>query len=79
MKENLFSLRYKIASLSKSNDWSAADVEKVCKTLRNNKARDEMGLIYELFKPSYAGKDVYISLTKMFNLIKRELKIQEYF
>ena len=38
-----------------------------------------MGLIYELFKPSYAGKDVYISLTKMFNLIKRELKIPEYF
>ena len=48
-------------------------------TLRNSKARDEMGLIYELFKPSYAGKDVYLSLTKMFNLIKRELKIPEYF
>ena len=79
MKENLFALRYKIASFSKSNDWSAADVEKVCKTLRNSKARDEMGLIYELFKPSYAGKDVYLSLTKMFNLIKRELKIPEYF
>ena len=79
MKENLFNIRFEVASLSKSDNWSVEELEKVCKSLKNRKARDELGFIYELFKPSHAGKDVYLSLTKMFNSIKEELKIPDYF
>ena len=35
--------------------------------------------IYELFKPPFAGSDVFNSLTKLFNLIKKELLIPEFF
>ena len=35
--------------------------------------------MYELFKPPYAGPDVYKSLIKMFNSIKQQLEIPEFF
>ena len=79
MKESLFNMRYEIGSLTKSGNWTSDEVEKVCKSLHNSKARDELGLVYELFKPPYAGKDVYQSLTKMFNGMKSDLKIPNYF
>jgi hypothetical protein len=55
-KEKLFKLRYEISSLTKSEDWT---VQKICKSLKNSKARDECGLVYELFKEPYAGSDVW--------------------
>ena len=79
LKENLFDLRYQIASLTKTENWEVEKLEKICKSLKNSKARDEAGLVYELFKPPYAGRDVYESLTKLFNLAKKELSIPEFF
>ena len=79
LKEQLFDLRFQIASLTKSDDWKVEQVAKVCKTLKNSKARDEAGLVYELFKPPFAGSDLYDSLTKLFNLAKQELAIPEFF
>ena len=38
-----------------------------------------MGMVYELFKPPYAGNDIYQSLTKMFNEIKQQLQIPTFF
>ena len=67
MKETLFNMRFEIASYKQSDNWSADQVEKICKSLHNSKARDELGLVYELFKPPFAGQDVYQSLAKMFN------------
>ena len=55
------------------------DVEKICKSLKNSKARDECGLVYELFKPPYAGKDIFQSLTELFNLIKLEVEVPDFF
>ena len=60
-------------------DWKTEKIKKLCKSLKNSKARDECGLVYELFKPPYAGPDVYESLTKLFNLAKKELSIPEFF
>jgi hypothetical protein len=54
-------------------------VVKVCKSLKNRKARDELGLVHELFKPPYAGNDVYLSLSKMFSEIKHHLRIPTFF
>ena len=79
MKENLFNLRYELASKNKSKNWDLNKIEKVCKSLKNSKARDELGIIYELFKPPMAGKDIYQSLMKMFNLIKKELIAPDFF
>ena len=50
-----------------------------CKSLKNRKARDECGFIYELFKKPFAGSDVFQSLTKMFNLIRDELVTPDFF
>ena len=79
LKENLFNIRYELASKNKSVNWDVTKIEKVCKALKNSKARDECGLIYELFKPPFAGQDVYNSLMKMFNLIKKELVVPDFF
>ena len=51
----------------------------MCKSRKNSKARVEEGLVYELFKPPYAGQDIYQSLTKLFNLSKEELDIPDFF
>ena len=47
------------------------------KSLKNNKARDAHGHVYELFK--YGGKDLKLSILKMFNLIKEKQEYPEIF
>ena len=47
--------------------------------MKNGKARDECGLVYELFKAPYAGPDVFNSLTKLFNLTKKELVVPDFY
>ena len=79
MKECLFDIRYQISKWIKSDDWKVEQIEKVCKSLKNRKARDECGFIYELFKKPFAGSDVFQSLTKMFNLIRDELVTPDFF
>ena len=79
MKDKLFDLRYELSSKNKSEDWDNEDIEKICNSLKNSKARDESGLVYELFKKPYAGPDIYQSLRKMFNLSKKELNIPDFF
>ena len=79
LKENLFQLRYQLARQDKSKPWEVKDIEKICKALKNSKARDECGLVYELFKQPYAGQDIFKSLTKLFNLIKYEVEVPDFF
>ena len=45
-------------------------LKKVLKTLKNGKARDAHGHMYELFKNG--GNDLKLSLLKLFNLVKNE-------
>ena len=51
-----------------SEDWSEEDLEKVLKSLNNNKARDAHGHNYEIFK--YGGKDLKRSLLYFCNGVK---------
>ena len=53
LKEYLFNIRKKIAQNEVSRDWNTSDLEKVLKNLKNDRARDAYGHIYELFK--YGG------------------------
>ena len=78
MKDLLFKLRYEIEFYDKSEKWSLENLSKVCSSLKNNKARDSDGLVYELFKPSKCGPDTLISILHMFNSIKSTLNIPEF-
>ena len=74
LKETLFHLRLRKSAEIKSKNWTAPQIQTVCKKLKNNKARDESGFIFELFKTPLAGPDIVNSLTAMFNRIKSNLK-----
>ena len=50
LQEYLFELRCEVAKMKVSNDWTEEDLEKVLKSLKNNKARDAHGHTYEIFK-----------------------------
>ena len=77
MKEYLFKINHKIAKTTPTKDWTLEDLEKCLKTFKNNKARDEHGHTYELFK--YGGKDLKLSLLKLFNRIKETQTYPEIF
>ena len=70
LKEYLFKLRLKYASQNVSADWTIEHLNKVLKSLKNGKARDPHGHIYEIFK--YAGRDLKLSLLNFLNLVKRK-------
>ena len=77
LKDYLFQLRLQLAQGKKTPDWTLKHLEKVLKSLKNNKARDAHGHVYELFK--YGGKDLKLSLLKMFNLVKERQEYPEIF
>ena len=47
-----------LCSQQKSKDWDLAKVKQTCKKLKAGKARDRDDLIFELFKPDFAGEDL---------------------
>ena len=67
LQERLFRLRFG-ASFT---HWTVNDIINVCQKLKNNKARDECGLVYDLFKYLIAGRDIFLSLTTLLNGIKK--------
>ena len=64
--------------LKKSSPWSSDDLDKVLKSLKNNKTRDPVGMTNEIFKPGCAGKDLKLALLHLFNGIKANQFIPEY-
>ena len=70
LKEYLFLINRRLAEKETTKDWNFKDLEKVLKNLKNNKARDAHGHVYEIYK--YAGYDLKASLLRMFNLIKKK-------
>ena len=69
LKNLLFGLRLNLSSKNTSREWTLSDLDKVLKSLTNNKARDAHGHAYELFK--YGGRYLKLSLLRMCNLTKR--------
>ena len=69
LKEYLFNIELKLSKSQISKSWSIEDLSKALKSFKNNKARDEHGHIYELFK--YGGSSIKLSLLKLFNLVKQ--------
>ena len=70
LKEYLFEVNKKIARKEPTVDWNMNELENVLKKLKNNKARDAHGHVYELYK--HAGIDLKASMLRMFNLMKKK-------
>ena len=78
LKLGVFDLIMRVCKLQKSNPWEMTDLEKVLKSLKKEKCRDPNGLINELFKDEIAGKDLKVSMLKLFNRIKEEQMIPNF-
>ena len=71
LKEDIFKLKMKIAESNESPEWNLSDLERALNDLKRNKARDNDGLINELFKLDVIGDDLKQSLLLMCNKIKK--------
>ena len=72
-KDILCDKRLEVASYLKTNQWIEKDICEVLKKLKDNKARDSMNLVNEMFKPKSAGNDLVNSLVKMMTSVKSRL------
>ena len=79
LKEECFDQIIELCSQTKSKKWSSEDLETVLKSLKNGKCRDPHGLINEIFKPNIAGSDLKTSMLLLFNQIKEQQRIPEFF
>ena len=60
-------------------DWKDVDLEKVLKSLKKSQSQDILEMVNELFMPNIIGKDLKDSLLLLFNGIKNNLLIPEFF
>ena len=78
LKTNLFEIRLELSKSCQTEPWKMFQLEKVLKDLKKDKARDPIGLVNELFKEGVVGKNLKISLLKLFNRMKKENYIPEF-
>ena len=78
LRQVLFNLREKLCKKRKSDPWQLYHLENVIKELKNDKSRDPNDWINEIFKPDVAGKNLKLSMLKMFNRIKDRNEIPEF-
>ena len=70
-KDKIFNLKMELARRKKTPDFTMKDLENALSKLKNNKSRDSLGYINEIFKPETIGDNLKASLLNMFNLLKR--------
>ena len=71
-KKLIFELKMSLAASMKSKKWTILDLEGALCDLKNNKSRDNEGLINEIFKIGVIGEDLKKSLLLLFNRLKEE-------
>lgn len=76
-KNELLQERLQFAREIKTKPWTLHDIQKQLKKLKNNKTRDPLKLINEIFKPGIGGRDLTDSLVIMMNQIKDKLTVPE--
>ena len=76
-KEELSDLKINLSKANKSPPWTMNDLDIVLKNLKNNKSRDPLGLVNELFKPSVAGTDLKQATLLLVNRIKEKQDFPE--
>ena len=67
--------KYRLSNLKSkvSNPWTLSNLENALKSLKNNQARDPMGLINELFKPGMLGDQMKFSTLSLMNAVKNKV------
>ena len=78
LKDELFELRLELAKCDKSIPWTLEDLEFILKHLKDGKSRDPNGWCNEIFSNKVAGKQLKLSMLKLFNKIKQEYYIPEF-
>ena len=78
LKEELWESRMKELLDKKSPPWKMNELEKVLKSLKNNKTRDPLGMINEIFKIGCAGDDLKLALIELLNGSKSNQLIPEF-
>ena len=69
-KEELAKHRLDLAKANQSPPWTMKDLEKVLSYLKNNKSRDPLGNVNEIFKNNVAGADLKLAILLLMNHIK---------
>ena len=77
-KNEIFRMKIKIAEENCSKMWTMDQLESALKDLKNNKTRDNDGLINEIFKKGVIGDNLKESLLKMFNEMRRKRMIPSF-
>ena len=77
-KNKIFKQKLRLASMIKSKPWTMNNLEKALSDLKIGRSRDPDGLINEIFKKNFIGKDLKNSLLTMFNEIKKHQEIPEF-
>ena len=72
MKSELWRLRLEFLKSIKSPGWNMDDLNKVLKSMKNNKSRDPHGFVNEIFKPGVIGTNLKAGILCLINGIKEE-------
>ena len=78
LKQVLFDLRLKLCKTRKSKPWELKYLEAAICELKKDKARDPNGWVNELFQEGIAGKNLKLSILKLFNRIKLDNYFPEF-
>ena len=74
---NCVKKRLEITRKNRTEPWTMEDLEMAVKDLGNNKSRDALGQINELYKKEVAGTDLKVATLKLMNIIKETQKYPE--
>ena len=74
-KKEIFEMKLRLAETKSSKLWTLSDLETALADLKKNKARDNDGLINEIFKKDVIGKDLKLSLLLMYNSLRQNKMI----
>ena len=61
----------KLAEANESKEWEMKDLDQAIRDLKNNKSRDNEGIVNEIFKHAVIGDDLKKSLLIMFNKLRK--------
>ena len=72
LKNQLWEMRLEKCSNVKTEKWTEKNLNMVLKSLKNNKTRDPLGMVNEIFKPRVIGEQLELSILSLMNAIKSE-------
>ena len=78
LKNELWRSRLDELINEKSDPWDLGQLDKVLKSLKNNKTKDPLGMINEIFKPGIIGADLKKALIDLFNGVKENSTLPDY-